>query len=264
MLEGLQFRPDFEQSTKHSFTRFAATVAQDFGSLDFLGLCAAKLDTLIEDTTAEAQGFPSWVPSWTPLPLSTPWRLVAGGSHQWLHDVAWNASADREHTSVQPHDPASTYKLRVRGKIIDYIDTISPTIIGGRDWDVDNTFLETVITQLQQDLPRCCGTWTLINLIDFISEPSHGGNEIKSWDTAEAVLGSEPRYGSREDHNYHSANDGLAIRLQVGRGWRFSAIESGQLCLVPFVDSLAKSETCLLYTSPSPRDGLLSRMPSSA
>ena len=27
---------------------------------------------------------------------------------------------------------------------------------------------------------------------------------------------------------------------------------------------LAKGEVCLLYTSPSPRDGLLSRMPSSA
>ena len=26
----------------------------------------------------------------------------------------------------------------------------------------------------------------------------------------------------------------------------------------------AKAQTCLLYTSPSPRDGLLSRMPSSA
>ena len=28
--------------------------------------------------------------------------------------------------------------------------------------------------------------------------------------------------------------------------------------------SVARAETCLLYTSPSPRDGLLSRMPSSA
>ena len=28
--------------------------------------------------------------------------------------------------------------------------------------------------------------------------------------------------------------------------------------------SLANSRVCLLYTSPSPRDGLLSRMPSSA
>ena len=30
------------------------------------------------------------------------------------------------------------------------------------------------------------------------------------------------------------------------------------------IDSLAVAEVCLLYTSPSPRDGLLSRMPSSA
>ena len=36
----------------------------------------------------------------------------------------------------------------------------------------------------------------------------------------------------------------------------------------PHIDSIAKNGTrftdCLLYTSPSPRDGLLSRMPSSA
>ena len=31
-----------------------------------------------------------------------------------------------------------------------------------------------------------------------------------------------------------------------------------------FMDSLVEYYTCLLYTSPSPRDGLLSRMPSSA
>ena len=31
-----------------------------------------------------------------------------------------------------------------------------------------------------------------------------------------------------------------------------------------FLIGVGKSNTCLLYTSPSPRDGLLSRMPSSA
>ena len=31
-----------------------------------------------------------------------------------------------------------------------------------------------------------------------------------------------------------------------------------------FIESVIRSNTCLLYTSPSPRDGLLSRMPSSA
>ena len=38
-------------------------------------------------------------------------------------------------------------------------------------------------------------------------------------------------------------------------------------CAVQFVSeriTVDKSGTCLLYTSPSPRDGLLSRMPSSA
>ena len=58
----------------------------------------------------------------------------------------------------------------------------------------------------------------------------------------------------------------------------FSAV-TGQAILMPnvtfsgnpltinneYVENLArKMQTCLLYTSPSPRDGLLSRMPSSA
>ena len=34
--------------------------------------------------------------------------------------------------------------------------------------------------------------------------------------------------------------------------------------LAPLGDRIAQSVRCLLYTSPSPRDGLLSRMPSSA
>ena len=39
--------------------------------------------------------------------------------------------------------------------------------------------------------------------------------------------------------------------------------QSGRLCGLPLIvkDNI---NTCLLYTSPSPRDGLLSRMPSSA
>ena len=33
---------------------------------------------------------------------------------------------------------------------------------------------------------------------------------------------------------------------------------------VIFIESIERADICLLYTSPSPRDGLLSRMPSSA
>ena len=43
---------------------------------------------------------------------------------------------------------------------------------------------------------------------------------------------------------------------------------SKEVLLYQVIDSAKKDieflETCLLYTSPSPRDGLLSRMPSSA
>ena len=49
------------------------------------------------------------------------------------------------------------------------------------------------------------------------------------------------------------------------------ALRANHNDLQEFVDSLAEDEwqmasacDCLLYTSPSPRDGLLSRMPSSA
>ena len=45
-----------------------------------------------------------------------------------------------------------------------------------------------------------------------------------------------------------------------GKHTVFGRVTEGQ----SVVDSIAQSDTCLLYTSPSPRDGLLSRMPSSA
>ena len=51
----------------------------------------------------------------------------------------------------------------------------------------------------------------------------------------------------------------------AGNDYDIPAVRSGQsrsnrLCAV----NLAVNRACLLYTSPSPRDGLLSRMPSSA
>ena len=43
---------------------------------------------------------------------------------------------------------------------------------------------------------------------------------------------------------------------------RFMKDEEAKNCVQTFIDT--QFEACLLYTSPSPRDGLLSRMPSSA
>ena len=44
----------------------------------------------------------------------------------------------------------------------------------------------------------------------------------------------------------------------------FTEAVIGTISTIFFVASLKKIDSCLLYTSPSPRDGLLSRMPSSA
>ena len=49
------------------------------------------------------------------------------------------------------------------------------------------------------------------------------------------------------------------IRVLTGRGLQVAAVKHDGHDFTPDVPG-----TCLLYTSPSPRDGLLSRMPSSA
>ena len=46
--------------------------------------------------------------------------------------------------------------------------------------------------------------------------------------------------------------------------WTISAIENAKPSLVKLTEGIGLPQNCLLYTSPSPRDGLLSRMPSSA
>ena len=51
----------------------------------------------------------------------------------------------------------------------------------------------------------------------------------------------------------------------VSNGSRFSPLDGRDLdACFPGASHGTVSEHCLLYTSPSPRDGLLSRMPSSA
>ena len=55
---------------------------------------------------------------------------------------------------------------------------------------------------------------------------------------------------------------GLIFMLAIGMPLGFaSAVLAALVMIMKFEPTLF---TCLLYTSPSPRDGLLSRMPSSA
>ena len=54
----------------------------------------------------------------------------------------------------------------------------------------------------------------------------------------------------------------LAVVLYLSRGWYF--VSFGVLSLIALLTLTCWSLSCLLYTSPSPRDATLSRMPSSA
>ena len=49
-----------------------------------------------------------------------------------------------------------------------------------------------------------------------------------------------------------------------GARYEHNGMKSGKVPVLPGRRGFDGMETCLLYTSPSPRDGLLSRMPSSA
>ena len=65
--------------------------------------------------------------------------------------------------------------------------------------------------------------------------------------------------------------DGLTIVSKMQKLMRDNLQKVGDILISGGVDNMEKyqymlgqARTCLLYTSPSPRDGLLSRMPSSA
>ena len=79
------------------------------------------------------------------------------------------------------------------------------------------------------------------------------------------VFAEANRFGARYELKIASV-DGRGVTTSIGTALaasdRISSIESADTVLVAGGDGLVGR--CLLYTSPSPRDGLLSRMPSSA
>ena len=72
--------------------------------------------------------------------------------------------------------------------------------------------------------------------------------------TATALLDLDPQASAAKWHDLRRANGEEDPPVFATPSSRMQAL----------VDALGQDGACLLYTSPSPRDGLLSRMPSSA
>ena len=76
------------------------------------------------------------------------------------------------------------------------------------------------------------------------------------------VLVPQALYNLSDDQTEYQIRDRLSFMRFLGLDLDQRIPDAKTIWL--FRETLAQAQVCLLYTSPSPRDGLLSRMPSSA
>jgi hypothetical protein len=237
MMDGLNFIPDYKLSVKQNFTRFAATLASEYGSLEFLSLWAWNIDPLVTNTPEVLMGFPSWVPSWSATPLYTPCRLATGGPKLNMFEILWNAAAGRKHVHDQVEDAITTERLHVRGKIIDRINVMSSVRFNKYLADIDDAYIASLVDQIKMDMPDL-GHWTDVDLVRFFSTvAANGGAPDRS---AEDLL-STSKEGENAFRNTSGWREGLGIALAMGRGRRFVRTEKGRLGLAPAVGSEPRS-----------------------
>ena len=87
---------------------------------------------------------------------------------------------------------------------------------------------------------------------------SRGGGQVEAVERVEAEVAAAP------ERAFRFAADGSAVLVAGRRRYQAGRFEVLALCELRARALAARARACLLYTSPSPRDGLLSRMPSSA
>jgi hypothetical protein len=240
LLEGSTFRPDYARSVRWNFTAFAVSLAVGYGSLDFLSLWAANIDAKIASTPEPLKGFPSWVPSWTWLPLCVPSRLAAGTTRTFFSTVRWDAASGRKHVQVQVEDAGETERLWVRGRVVDHVGRISKSKIERILSDADDAYLEGIVAQIRTDLAGSgFEDWTSVELVHFLNTISSNGNPPK--ESAEEILGIVKKPWSTELVDNMGYNESLSSRLSIGRGRRFATTARGKMALVPFVGSCPQS-----------------------
>jgi hypothetical protein len=237
LIEEAGFKPDYTASIKDNFTRFAVTLAQRFGSLDFLSLWSANLDPIVPTTPKEilATPFPSWVPSWTWVPLSAPFRYAVGAVRSLGEPIAYNAAGGRKHVHDQTEDAAATDRLFVRGMIVDSVQSISSARFH-KYWDFDDEYLPGLVNQIKEDIPGL-DDWTVKDMIGFLNVASYNGVEPR--ETAEQVLRLNGPAFWDQVTDYNAP---LSIALSMGRGRRFMKTAEGRLGLAPFIGTRARTE----------------------
>jgi hypothetical protein len=237
MIEELRFVPNYSLSIKENFTRFAAAVAEQLCSVDFLSLWAANLDPIVPNTASEFLGFPSWVPSWTWVPFQAPFRLAVGGARtKTREDVLWNAAKGRKHVHDQPEDAAKTRHLWVRGRVVDAVDTVSSARFH-RYWDADDEYLFGLLNQIKTDLPGL-EHWVLSDMIRVLQAASWNGKEPE--EPAKEVLQMKENVIRDAMVEFAGVNERLGLCLAMGRGRRFMKTENGRIGLAPAVGSRAR------------------------
>ncbi|KAI8940146.1 hypothetical protein NX059_003859 [Plenodomus lindquistii] len=233
LIEGLDFTPDYTSPVLDNFTRFAATIARQYGSLDFLSLWSANLDSRLPNTHPDFLNFPSWVPSFTATPLCAPWRLAVGGVRTWGREVSWNASASRPHIHNQTASASLTKKLHVRGQIVDHIAILGNTRVA-RWLDIDTPYLISLTQQLQSEIPGL-EHWTYIDLVHFFNVVASNGTT--PWETAEQILDLAPSSVPDEHRHLLRHAGALGACFMMGKGRRFVRTEKGRLGIVPWMDT---------------------------
>ncbi|KAF2277967.1 HET-domain-containing protein [Westerdykella ornata] len=244
MIPEARFTPDYSTSLRSNFTRFAAALAARFGSLDFLSMWGANLDCLVPITPKELLGFPSWVPSFWWVPLGAPFRLAVGGCRMVRGDVGWCAAGGWKHVHVQNEEvggeegAGTTGRLRVRGRIVDFVDAVVSKVRFQRYWDVDDGYLDGLVDGIKEELGGLEG-WTRREMVAFLNVVAWNG--VVPEETVDVVLG-EGRQEVRESvPQAQETKHSLGLALSMGRGRRFMRTSKGKLGLAPAIGTKARN-----------------------
>ena len=113
--------------------------------------------------------------------------------------------------------------------------------------------------------PALAGPLAARILAEILGLPDASDADMQHW--SQALIDGAGNFGWAEEPFERVAKANVAMNAEIDRmvpRLRADPDQSALSVMINAEDPIPFSQICLLYTSPSPRDGLLSRMPSSA